>query len=420
MFFLFIAIVQSLPCSLSNCTLFRADPSAAGTNLFLNSSAGLCSNAGGRLVTPVDLETLASAWSICNSSFLGVRQVSTAPCAARKDIDDASFDVGFMSFIWIDGTSRTNRPGFESTNGPFSWEPNLSFGNRSLGRKTPASCSLFDAGTLEGCAQMSCYSYSCSGFAHDRPCADDQTVATPARCVVCARPTATTTTTATTTSVATTTTKTAATTTTIQMPTTIAPLPTSTMMTAPQSSQSTSDSSTGDQILTLTLPPPGSQSSQSTSDSSTGDQILTLTLPPPGSLSTSAPSSSNTTVANSGSSSGSTVGVDEPTPFPTGAVVGAVVGAVACVALGLGVACAVRRRRKQGPPIPVDGELSMRGGDTATLQRTQEYSSARSLMSDSDQYQAAPVVSDVATRPVMNMYSTFSTNYSSGQFDAPD
>jgi hypothetical protein len=41
-------------------------------------------------------------------------------------------------------------------------------------------------------------------------------------------------------------------------------------------------------------------------------------------------------------------------------------------------------------------------------------------MSDSDQYQAAPVVSDVATRPVMNMYSTFSTNYSSGQFDAPD
>ena len=195
----------------------------------------------------------------------------------------------------------------------------------------------------------------------------------------------------TTTTTTTTATTTTTTTTTMLLPTTIAPLPTSTMTAL--------------------------QSSQSTSDSSTDDQMLTLTLPPPGSLSTSAPSSSNTTAANSDSSSGSTVGVDEPTPFPTGTVVGAVVGAVACVALGLGVACALHRRRKQGPPI--DGELefrSMRGGDSATPQRTQEYSSASGVISDSGQYQAAPVASDVATRPVQ--YSTFSTNYASGQFDA--
>ncbi len=196
----------------------------------------------------------------------------------------------------------------------------------------------------------------------------------------------------TTTTTTTTATTTTTTTTTMLLPTTIAPLPTSTMTAL--------------------------QSSQSTSDSSTDDQMLTLTLPPPGSLSTSAPSSSNTTAANSDSSSSdSTVGVDEPTPFPTGAVVGAVVGAVACVALGLGVACALHRRRKQGPPV--DGELefrSLRGGDTATPQRTQEYSSASGVISDSGQYQAAPVASEVATRPVQ--YSTFSTNYASGQFDA--
>jgi hypothetical protein len=152
--------------------------------------------------------------------------------------------------------------------------------------------------------------------------------------------------------------------------------------------------------------------SNPTSDSSIGDQMLTLTLPPPGSLSTSASSSSNTTLADSGGSS--TVGLDEPAPFPTGAVVGAVVGAVACIALGLGVACALHRR-KQEPPI--DGELEFRSLRGATAQRSHEYSSASGVISDSGQYQAAPAASDVATRPVV--YSTFATNnYASGQFDA--